>query len=294
MNLKRNVYQLVTERIIERLAAGVVPWHRPWTGVGAPRNLISMREYNGINVFLLASMGYESPYWLTWHQLKRLGGYVKKGEKATPVVFWKRYESKTDETDKNGNRSTKNRSFLRHFSVFNVVQCQDIAQHILQKDEQLHEFNPIAAAESVVTGMPQQPIIEHGHQQASYMPSRDTVRISRPGRFKSVEGYYATLFHELSHSTGHEKRLDRQGITEIAAFGSDKYSEEELVAEMGAAFLCGHVGIGTATIDNSAAYIHHWMQRLKEDKRLIVRTASQAQKAADFILGERSGQGRCP
>ena len=285
MQARRSVYEIVTERIIERLEAGVVPWHRPWANTGTPRNLISGREYHGVNVFLLASIGYDSPYWLTWNQLKRLDGSVRKGEKACPVVFWKRYDRETDAVNESGETVIATRAFLRCFSVFNVVQCQGIDEHISETETKRPAFNPVRAAESVVGGMPRPPTIKHGHRQASYVPSLDIVKMPRRKRFESAEWYYATLFHELAHSTGHTSRLARQGITDIAAFGSDRYSEEELIAEMGAAFLCGHVGVDTATIDNSAAYIRHWMQRLKEDKRLIVRTAARAQKAADFILG---------
>ena len=285
MNRKPNVYQLVTERIIERLQSGVVPWHRPWADTGPPKNLISGREYHGVNVFLLASIGYDSPYWLTWTQLKRLGGYVRKGEKACPVVFWKRYGRETEEIDEHGRPVIEARAFLRYFSVFNVVQCEGIDEHIPEPETTRREFSPIDAAESVVAAMPRPPAIKHGHRQASYLPSVDTVRVPRRTRFESTEAYYGTLFHELTHSTGHASRLARKGIANPAAFGSGRYSEEELVAEMGAAFLCGHVGIDTATIDNSAAYIHHWLRRLRTDKRLVLRAATQAQRAADLILG---------
>ena len=284
MNRRPNVYQLVTERIIERLEAGVVPWHRPWASTGRPKNLISGREYHGVNIFLLSSMDYDSPYWLTWHQLKRLGGYVRKGAKACPVVFWKRYDRETDEVDEDGNLVVKTRAFLRYFSVFNTTQCEGIAKHVPEPELPSRDFSPVQEAEIVVSGMPQRPTVEHGRSQASYVPATDTVRMPRRTRFASAEGYYATLFHELSHATGHTTRLDREGITAVAAFGSDRYSEEELIAEMGAAFLCGHVGIDTATIDNSAAYIHHWLLKLRDDRRLVVHAAAQAQKAADFIL----------
>jgi len=284
MNAKKDVYQLITSRIIEKLESGVVPWHRPWTGVGAPRNLISDRTYNGINVFLLASMGYDSPYWLTWHQLQRLGGHVKKGEKSCPIVFWKWYEYKSDELDENGDAVVQPRAFLRYFNVFNTVQCEGIDEHVPEPELPSRDFSPIREAETVIAAMPKQPKIEYGHSQASYAPAPDVVRMPRRERFESAEAYYGTLFHELSHCTGHQSRLARQGITETTGFGTDTYSREELVAEMGAAFLCGHVGIEPAVIDNSAAYIHNWLQRLRNDRRLVVTAAAQAQKAADFVL----------
>lgn len=291
MNNKPNVYQLVTERIIERLEAGVIPWHRPWTGVGAPRNLISARPYHGINAFLLASMGYDSPFWLTWNQVKRLDGSVRKGEKACPVVFWKWYERRTEERDESGKQVVESRAFIRYFSVFNTTQCEGIDEHVPEPELPSRDFNPVKEAEATVAEMPKRPAIEHGFGAACYMPLRDTVRMPRRERFESSQAYYATLFHELTHSTGHASRLGREGIAQTAAFGSDRYSEEELIAEMGAAFVCGHVGIEATTIDNAAAYIDHWLQQLREDKRMIVRTAAKAQKAADFILDQRNGSG---
>ncbi len=286
--MRTNVYQLVTERIIAKLESGVIPWHRPWAAAGPPRNLISARSYHGINAFLLASMGYDSPYWLTWNQLKRLGGSVRRGEKACPVVFWKWYERETEERDAAGNPVVESRAFLRYFSVFNTTQCEGIDEHVPEPELPSRHFNPVAEAEAAVTQMPKRPAIEHGFGAACYSPLKDTVRMPRRERFESPDAYYATLFHELAHSTGHGSRLAREGITQTAAFGSDRYSEEELIAEMGAAFLCGHVGIEAVTIDNSAAYVDHWLRQLREDKRMIVRTAAQAQKAADFILDEKS------
>ncbi|MBT3381192.1 MAG: DUF1738 domain-containing protein [Lentisphaerae bacterium] len=285
MKPRKDVYQIITDRIIAQLESGVVPWHRPWTETSMPRNLASDRPYHGINAFLLTSTGYDSPHWLTWNQLKRLGGSVRSGEKACPIVFWKRYERETEERDAAGNPVVESRAFLRYFSVFNTTQCEGIDEHVPEPELPSHDFSPVGAAEAVVAGMPKCPTIEHGFRTACYSPLNDSVRMPRRERFNGPEAYYATLFHELTHSTGHASRLGREGIAATAAFGSDRYSAEELIAEMGAAFICGHAGIETATIDNSAAYIHHWMQRLRDDRRLIVRTAAQAQKAADFVLG---------
>jgi antirestriction protein ArdC len=137
----------------------------------------------------------------------------------------------------------------------------------------------------IVAGMPQPPIINHGMSKAFYSPREDSVGMPLPERFESEEGYFATLFHELVHSTGHERRLKRATLADSAGFGSDPYCKEELIAEMGAAFLCGHAEIIERTIDNSAAYLNAWLERLRNDKMLIVQAAAQAQKATDFILG---------
>jgi antirestriction protein ArdC len=278
MNIKS--YERMTERIVGLMEQGTVPWHKPWkVSTGLPRNLVTKKPYRGINPFLLMAMGYDSPHWLTFRQAIQLGGSVKKGEKACPVVFWKPMEV----TDKESNEAVKI-PLLRLYFVFNVVQCEGL-KNIPAEDAS--SFAVTEAAE-IVSGMPQQPPIKLGMKQAYYSPSSDTVGMPVPKRFDSEEAYHAALFHELVHSTGHEKRLKRQSIMERNGFGTDPYCKEELIAELGSAFLCGHAGIVERTIDNSAAYLESWLKRLKEDKTLIVYAAAQAQKAADFILGRTS------
>jgi antirestriction protein ArdC len=252
-----------------------------------PRNLISGREYRGVNVFLLHAMCFQSPFWLTYKQASELGGHVRKGEKACPVVFWKRL-SVADMTEPTGK---KNVPFLRYYSVFNVAQCEDIpAAKIPVLNGNQREHCPITEAESIVAGMPKKPDIQFGGGRACYSPSLDVVNMPKPEHFRSGQDYYSVLFHELTHATGHASRLNRKGIGgtdgEWSAFGSTPYAREELVAEMGAAFLSGHAGIVERTLDNSAAYLQAWLERLKEDRRLIVQAAAQAQRAADFILGK--------
>jgi len=240
-----------------------------------PRNLITKKPYRGINTFLLMSMGFDSPNWLTFRQAVQLGGNVKKGEKSCPVVFWKPMEV----TDKESGEVEKI-PFLRLYNVFNVSQCEGL-KNVPVADEAA--FTVTDAAE-IVANMPQSPVIKHGMTMAYYAPRQDIVGMPERKRFKTEDGYHATLFHELVHSTGHEKRLKRASITERNGFGTDPYCKEELVAELGSAFLCGQAGIMERTIESSAAYIDSWLKRLKEDKTLIVYAAAQAQKAADFIL----------
>ncbi len=286
--MNNDAYQVITDRIIGQLEKGVVPWQKPWRGgEQMPRNLISGREYRGVNVFLLHAMSYESPHWLTYKQAAELGGHVKKGERACPVVFWKRLQV-ADMTEPTGNKAIP---FLRYYSVFNIAQCEDIpADKIPVQSGTKREHCPIAAAESIVSAMPKLPEIKHGGGRACYSPSLDCVTMPVPENFISGQEYYSVLFHELTHSTGHASRLNRKGISgeegEWSAFGSTPYAKEELVAEMGAAFLSGHAGIVERTLDNSAAYIQAWLSRLKEDRRLIVQAAAAAQKAADFILNK--------
>ena len=148
-----------------------------------------------------------------------------------------------------------------------------------------HDVQPIAECERIVTEMPNPPVIEHVRQQAYYAPIQDVLNMPPRYLFESAESYYSTLFHELTHSTGHESRLNRPTLTDLCPFGSTNYSKEELVAEMGATFLCGHTGIANTTVENSAAYIGSWLSRLRDDVTLVVHAAAQAQKAVDFILG---------
>jgi antirestriction protein ArdC len=284
--MRTDVYQHVTGRILDALDGGTVPWRNPILGSrdsAWPRNLTSNRTYRGINTFLLAltawSEGYQSPYWLTFKQAQARGGRVRKGQKSTLVVFWKQLTVEDKEVGKD-----KLVPLLRHYRVFNTEQCDGVVAPTHDEDEQDRVFQPIAEAASIVEGF-DGPSIQHGGHRACYRPKTDEVQLPEPGRFESGEAYYATLFHELTHSTGHSSRLDRGLDTKLAPFGSPDYSREELVAEMGAAFLCGHAGIEPAVLDNAAAYIQGWLDRLKDDKRLVVQAAGAAQKSADLILG---------
>ena len=272
-------YDRITERIVSLLSQGTVPWHKPWhVQTGLPRNLITQKPYHGINVFLLMAMNYESPNWLTLRQANAIGGQIKPGEKSCPVVFWKPMKLTDKET-----KEEKKIPFLRLYHVFNVSQCTGL-KNIPPADESA--FIQTLPAE-LVSNMPQRPVIKHGMNMASYSPVSDVVNMPDRARFKSEDHYHATLFHELVHATGHEKRLKRASIMERNGYGSDPYAKEELIAEMGSAFLCGYAGIEDRTINSSAAYLEGWLKQLKEDKMLIVQAAAQAQKAADFILGHK-------
>ena len=273
------VYEIITSRIIEKLETGIIPWHRPWHSVeGMPKNLITKKEYRGINVFLLAMQRYESPYWLSFKQAQDLGGNVKKDEKGTPVVFW----NWLNQIDDEGNE--KNIPFMRYYTVYNVAQCGNIDESKIPVIPSVHnDFNHIAECEAIIADMPDCPEIQQGKQRASYNPLSDIISMPRFDSFDTAEEYYSTLFHEAIHATGSEKRLNRLNIN-ISSFGNEEYSKEELVAEMGAAFLCGFAGIENITINNSVAYIQGWLKALKDDKKLVIMAAAQAQKAADYIL----------
>jgi antirestriction protein ArdC len=273
-----SVYSIVTEQILKQLESGAAPWHRPWT-TQAPKNLVSGRGYRGINVFLLASNGYGSPYWLTYKQATERGGHVRKGEHGTKVVFWKIGTRETEDSD--GDAVERKSIVLRYYTVFNVEQCEGITA-----PDSTRAVNPIEECERIVRGMPNPPAFEQD-ARAWYRPSTDTVGMPSRNAFNSAEEHYSTLFHELIHSTGHTKRVGRDGIEKLNTFGSESYSKEELIAEMGAAMLCGIAGIERRTIANSAAYLQSWIDVLKSDSRMVVSAASQAQKAADYILGVR-------
>ena len=285
MQKRVDAYQVVTNRIIELLEKGLVPWRQPWTSSQSwPKNLVSKKPYRGINTLILACSGHSSPWWVTFRQALLLGGHVRKGEKGLPLVFWKVLE-REEKTDA-GDIRVKRLPVLRSFTVFNVTQCEGLEDKV-PVEPKACEFRPVEEAAQILQNMPKPPEIIHGGDQACYRPSQDRVHIPPPERFDPAEAFYCALAHELVHATGHKTRLARTSVMDVQAFGTSEYSKEELVAEIGAAFLCSHCGIDNATLENSAAYINGWLAKLKQDRRLIITAAAQAQRAADYILGNR-------
>jgi antirestriction protein ArdC len=280
------VPEIITQNVLKQLEQGVAPWRKPWSS-SIPRDLISKKPYRGLNVLLLATQGYGSPYWVTFNQAKQLGAHVRQGEKSTLVSFWK-FDEYACENGKTGELENKTSVLLRYYRVFNIEQCEGL--NALYGDDR-KPVNPIEECESIANRMPNPPRIEQ-HSQAFYRPSADMVGMPSRTCFESPETYYSTLFHELTHSTGHRARLNRfEENSTDHQFGSESYSKEELVAEMGAAMLAGIAGISQATIVNSASYLQTWINRLKSDSRLIISAASHAQKATDYILGnEKAAQ----
>lgn len=268
-----DVYQSVTDRIVASLEKGVVPWKRPWVG-GGPINVRSGRPYRGVNIFLLGISEYGDPRWGTYKAIREAGGNVRKGEKATWIILWKPVQKRDG---KNGDDQAAGESYLllRSYAVFNAEQADGLPAFKAE-----YEHQPIERAQMIVDGFVSAPAVLFGGGVASYSPSKDLVRCPQMGQFVTREGYYSTLYHELVHSTGHESRLKR---LEPALFGTDPYAREELVAEMGAAMLCGIAGINNE--DQSAGYVDHWLGRIRDDKKFVVQAAAQAQKAADLILG---------
>lgn len=293
-----DVYEDVRVRICASLEAGSIPWRKPWSGGagGAPRNLRSKKVYRGINVWLLALAGYSSPYWLTFRQAQDLGGSVKRGEKGTRIVFWKigvagaRDENGKPVVGEDGRELSRKTFLLRHYTVFNLEQCEGIESPAVADETPKNDLSPIEICESIVAGYVENggPKVERQSSSAAfYRPSTDSVRVPLLSQFESAPSSYSVLFHELIHSTGHSKRLARKGIVDPTLFGSHTYSQEELVAEFGASYLCAVAGIEVETLENSAAYIAAWLKRLREEDsaKWLVTAAAQAQKAADLILG---------
>lgn len=297
-----DVYQLINKVILDCMAKGVVPWRKPWASNGRGPVNQNARPYRGINVMLLSISamlrGYSSPVWMTYRNAEALGGQVRKGEKSTQVVFWARTANKKPCTCAAGIRRHRNgdgcefrQSFvLRYYSVFNLSQIDGVK---LPKKTDLYanppadgkkKFSPIDAAQAIVDGYADAPVVKFGGDRACYIPTLDEVHVPKGEQFNSCEEFYSALFHELVHSSGSKNRLDR-GVGEFRPFGTEDYSKEELVAEFGAAFLCGVADIANQTIPNSAAYLANWSKKLSEEPKWLVQAAAQAQRAADYILG---------
>jgi antirestriction protein ArdC len=285
---KKSTAEIVTSRILEIIeTTGSLPWLKPWMSVAgngsAPRNFITGKAYQGINALLLFSVqqvtGYSSPYWLTFKQAQDKGGCVRRGEKGTPVVYYNFVEVDDDETG-----DEKKIPFLKHSTVFNLAQVDGVEIPTVETaTAEAPTFNPIEAAEAILAGAPL-PQINHGGNHAYYSPRLDYIQMPKIEQFKGEAEYYNTLFHEVSHSSGHASRLARKGVTESTYFGSHEYSKEELIAEITAASLSHEAGLFESIDRNSAAYVKSWAKALKDDKNMIIQAAGAAQKAFDYIL----------
>jgi antirestriction protein ArdC len=278
------LYQTVTNTIIEALERGVVPWRKPWSfGSAIPVNAATNRPYRGVNVFLLSLQLFSDHRWMTYKQVQERKGKVRPGEKSTMVVFWKRPEP-PDPDDPNESAKPQV-PLLRKFHVFNVDQCEELrlANRFSPAPEAPHER--IERADLLIQSMPNPPRIVETGRAAWYRPSDDLVTVPPLKQFYSADAFYATLFHELGHSTGIQSRLNRAGVTGEIQFASGEYSKEELVAEMTAAYCCATIGLDNSLIEDSASYIQGWLTILKADPKAVVIAAAQAQRAADYIRG---------
>lgn len=277
---KRDMYAEITDKMVAALEAGTVPWRREWATT-SPRSMATGKLYRGTNTFVLGLSANGEPgsnWWGTFNQIKNLGGMVRKGEKATTGILWHFIDKKNAQAD------DKKVPLLRAWPLFNATQADwadGMPSRFLPTE---NDHDTIAEAEAVWHNYLGRPALLHKGDRACYMPGPDEVHMPALNSFNSPEAYYSTLFHEAGHSTGHKDRLNREGIQSIK-FGSHTYGLEELVAEMTAAFLCAHVGIGDSVFENSAAYLASWCETIKENPRMVITAAGQAQRAADHILG---------
>lgn len=273
--MSKKIYEMITNQIIEKLEQGTIPWRKPWVN-GVAVNWKTQKAYRGINTMLLDGGEYA-----TFKQIKEAGGKVKKGSKSHLVVFWKlsKYKNKDEDT---GEEEEKTVPLLRFYKVFKVGEQTEGIEPKRKEIEFKHD--PIAEGEKIKDGYINPPKFTYNSGKAYYKPFTDVVNVPPLKDFGKAEEFYSTLFHEMVHSTGNIERLNREGIKGLASFGSETYSKEELIAELGASMLCGVAGIDNHTIENSAAYIQSWLNALKNDKTLIVSASQQAQKAVDYIL----------
>lgn len=279
---KVDTYELVTNRILEQMEKGIVPWQKPWGGASGAISYVTRKPYSLLNQFLL---GKEGEY-LTFNQVSNLGGKVKKGAKGSFVVFFKQYPIKEEVIDDNGEKKIETHiiPILKHYYVFHIDDCEGIESKCVKGDDTLEVKED---AEGIINNYFNRESCTIEIKQsdgAFYSPSEDKVVCPSIKQFDEVEEYYSTIFHETTHSTGHTSRLDRK-LNE-GLFGNDPYAKEELVAEIGSAFLCSKCGLDSKkAFKNSVAYIQNWAKQLKSDKKLIVSAAGKAQKAVNFILG---------
>lgn len=274
-----NVYEMITDRIIEALENGIIPWEKPWTGSkNGAYNLITKKPYSLLNQMLLNKPGA----WASFKQITDKGGKVKKGEKSSICVFWKMVPVEI-ELD-NGETEKKVIPYLRYYNVFHVA-TQTEGIEVKEEEIELSDIQPVEAAEELFHNYLNRECIELFQElsdNAFYQPSTDSIHLPKMDQFHDISEYYSTAFHESTHSTGHAKRLNR---LEGGRFGSKSYSKEELVAEIGAAAILSHLGLETdKSFKNSAAYIQSWLQVLKNDNKFIVSAASRAEKAVNFII----------
>ena len=283
----KNVYEEITEKMIKVLESGECPWKNPWkeagTANGFPRNIKSNKFYRGINCWLLWCAPYESNKWGTFKQLLEAGNPVRKGEKATKIVFWKILDIETK--DDAGEKHKDKIPLLKTYSVFNIEQTENFVKDIAGEVIDAKPEDKIESCENLISNFPLgMPVVEYTPGKAAYNRTCDIIRIPSPADYEKKEEYYHTFFHEAVHATGHQSRLNRETLLVSNYFGDDIYSQEELVAEMGASFLGGFSGILDHTIDNAAAYLRGWINALRGDSKLIVKAAAQAQRATDYLM----------
>lgn len=289
MKATANIYDQITNQIVKQMENGIVPWQKPWehgTFMGCISHT-SGKPYSLLNQWLLNGKAGE---WLTYKQIQAEGGRVKAGEKASTVVFWKYLDKVEKQEDENGNEIevvTGKFPILKGYAVFHIDQTEGIKPKYENKAKR-YEHEACEEAEKVIANYVERDGLKlfiEDSDRAYYRPSTDEVHVPIMQQYKVREEYYSTTFHELTHSTGHAKRLNRRELAEMSFFGDENYSKEELTAEIGAAFLCQTVGLQCEkAFENSVAYLQGWLRALKNDKKLIVAAAARAEAAVNYIL----------
>lgn len=285
--VKKNVYQMVTERVMEQMKQGIIPWHKPWTGTQGTINYVTRRPYSMLNQILLGREGE----WITYKQLKERGGQIKKGAKAGFVVFYSPYSYEKEVQQEDGTTITevKTMPVLKYYNVFHIDDCTGIESK--NESKPAKELKPVERAEEIINNYVTREGLRFQNDKESdracYSPITDRVIVPMLSQYDIVEEYYSTTFHELTHSTMLKNRCDRTNGNILAAFGGDDYSREELVAELGATYLCTESGLDSKkAFKNSVAYLQGWLRALANDEKMIVWAASRAEKSARYILGE--------
>ena len=281
--MKKSVYEMITERIIEQLENGVIPWQKPWTGThSGAYNRISNKPYSLLNQMILKHGGE----YATFKQWSDLGGKIRKGEKSEVVTFWK--IQPIEEENEDGEKVIRQIPILKYFNVFHISQVDEVEP---KEQLKISDLEPIEEAEKIKTEYMNREhlkIFEKVTNDAFYLPIQDYIQVPCKEQYQDIEEFYSTLFHEMIHSTGHKNRLNRPDMQGIVRYGSEKYSKEELTAELGSAMIINILGIETEkSFKNSSGYIQDWLQVLKNDNKFIVSASSKAEKAVKYILNEQ-------
>ena len=285
--MNKKICEMVAERVLEELKNGIVPWNKPWFGSDRFVSHVNGKHYSLLNCIMLGQPGE----YATFNQISKEGGKVKKGAKSKVVVYWS--PVKKEETDDSGEIKIKTYFILKYYRVFNLNDCEGVKKKYLSDDDTKFIHETVKDAEEVINGYcdanPGLKIVRDERSgRAYYRPSEDMIQVPMMEQFEKVEEFYSTLFHEMTHSTGHWSRLGRfKEEGSVAAFGGEDYGKEELIAELGAAALCGKCGIESRdSFRNSAAYLKGWTEAIKGNPEMIVAAAGKADKAVEYILGE--------
>lgn len=275
------VYQIITEKIVKIMESGEIPWRKPWKG-SLPQNYVTKRPYRGINLFLTGIQNYKDNRWISIKQVNARGGRVKKGEKATPIV-WYLFEKKVKQEDGTEKIEKIFPPIPMYTAMFNVEQTEGWNPRPLEEKK---DIQPIEACEAFMAALPSNPDIHYGGNRAYYRPSTDSIGMPERNAFEDAESFYATLFHEVAHWSGHSSRKNRFEDGDSHIFGSETYSKEELVAEFASAMICAECGIANdKNLTNTAAYLQSWSRKLKDDPSLLFKANSKAKQAVDWLKG---------